>query len=231
MIPGCFGLCREHREGERERERGHGERRCAKSSILCTRKLEDPWRCKTAQLKWRDANSELMELVSGLYAAAYLPTMEGKTARGASSPAKPALHIPEPLSTTSACTSSSACKFERRRNASQHTAEGSQRSAHKQSTSKRNGRDFRSLLSALAGSACEARLRQGGQRQCSSLTMFVALLLLLCCCCVFCSDFCSTPSTSVKRLKIYLCTCKPLTVARTRCGNCSVICLPGNRYP
>ena len=34
--------------------------------------------------------------------------MEGKTARGASSPAKPALHIPDPLSTTSACTSSSA---------------------------------------------------------------------------------------------------------------------------
>jgi hypothetical protein len=35
--------------------------------------------------------------------------MEGKTALGASSPAKPALHIPLPLSTTSACTSSSAC--------------------------------------------------------------------------------------------------------------------------
>ncbi len=34
------------------------------------------------------------------------PTMEGKTARGASSPAKPALHMPDPLSTTSACTSS-----------------------------------------------------------------------------------------------------------------------------
>lgn len=33
--------------------------------------------------------------------------MEGKTARGASSPAKPALHIPEPLSTTKAATSSS----------------------------------------------------------------------------------------------------------------------------
>ena len=30
------------------------------------------------------------------------PTMEGKTALGASSPAKPALHIPEPLSTTRA---------------------------------------------------------------------------------------------------------------------------------
>ena len=30
------------------------------------------------------------------------PTMDGKTARGASSPAKPALHIPEPLSTTRA---------------------------------------------------------------------------------------------------------------------------------
>eukprot|EP00953_Heterococcus_sp_UTEX-ZZ885_P039745 20360-Heterococcus_DN1.PRE.2 len=38
-----------------------------------------------------------------------LPTMEGKTALGASSPAKPALHMPLPLSTTSACTSSSAC--------------------------------------------------------------------------------------------------------------------------
>ncbi len=33
--------------------------------------------------------------------------MEGKTALGASSPAKPALHIPEPLSTTNAATSSS----------------------------------------------------------------------------------------------------------------------------
>jgi hypothetical protein len=36
------------------------------------------------------------------------PMIEGKTARGASSPAKPALHMPEPLSTTSAATSSSA---------------------------------------------------------------------------------------------------------------------------
>eukprot|EP00418_Pyrodinium_bahamense_P061003 CAMPEP_0179187026 /NCGR_PEP_ID=MMETSP0796-20121207/92786_1 /TAXON_ID=73915 /ORGANISM="Pyrodinium bahamense, Strain pbaha01" /LENGTH=60 /DNA_ID=CAMNT_0020891061 /DNA_START=27 /DNA_END=209 /DNA_ORIENTATION=- len=36
------------------------------------------------------------------------PTIEGKTARGASSPAKPALHMPLPLSTTSAATSSSA---------------------------------------------------------------------------------------------------------------------------
>jgi hypothetical protein len=35
------------------------------------------------------------------------PTMDGKTARGASSPANPALHIPEPLSTTRAATSSS----------------------------------------------------------------------------------------------------------------------------
>ena len=35
------------------------------------------------------------------------PTMLGKTALGASSPAKPALHIPEPLSTTKAATSSS----------------------------------------------------------------------------------------------------------------------------
>ena len=33
--------------------------------------------------------------------------MEGNTALGASSPANPALHIPEPLSTTSAATSSS----------------------------------------------------------------------------------------------------------------------------
>ncbi|KAK3912572.1 D-alanine--D-alanine ligase [Frankliniella fusca] len=33
--------------------------------------------------------------------------MDGKTARGASSPAKPALHMPDPLSTTSAATSSS----------------------------------------------------------------------------------------------------------------------------
>ena len=37
-----------------------------------------------------------------------LPTMEGKTALGASSPANPALHIPLPLSTTRAATSSSA---------------------------------------------------------------------------------------------------------------------------
>eukprot|EP00441_Pelagodinium_beii_P037278 CAMPEP_0197646978 /NCGR_PEP_ID=MMETSP1338-20131121/23964_1 /TAXON_ID=43686 ORGANISM="Pelagodinium beii, Strain RCC1491" /NCGR_SAMPLE_ID=MMETSP1338 /ASSEMBLY_ACC=CAM_ASM_000754 /LENGTH=67 /DNA_ID=CAMNT_0043220669 /DNA_START=5 /DNA_END=205 /DNA_ORIENTATION=+ len=36
------------------------------------------------------------------------PTMDGNTALGASSPAKPALHIPEPLSTTRAATSSSA---------------------------------------------------------------------------------------------------------------------------
>eukprot|EP00441_Pelagodinium_beii_P042266 CAMPEP_0197647534 /NCGR_PEP_ID=MMETSP1338-20131121/25721_1 /TAXON_ID=43686 ORGANISM="Pelagodinium beii, Strain RCC1491" /NCGR_SAMPLE_ID=MMETSP1338 /ASSEMBLY_ACC=CAM_ASM_000754 /LENGTH=50 /DNA_ID=CAMNT_0043221359 /DNA_START=51 /DNA_END=200 /DNA_ORIENTATION=- len=36
------------------------------------------------------------------------PTIDGNTALGASSPAKPALHMPEPLSTTSAATSSSA---------------------------------------------------------------------------------------------------------------------------
>ena len=35
------------------------------------------------------------------------PTIDGKTARGASSPAKPALHMPEPLSITRAATSSS----------------------------------------------------------------------------------------------------------------------------
>lgn len=35
--------------------------------------------------------------------------MEGKTARGASSPAKPALHMPEPLSTTMAATCVCAC--------------------------------------------------------------------------------------------------------------------------
>lgn len=40
-----------------------------------------------------------------------LPTMDGKTARGASSPANPALHIPEPLSTTKAATSSSHMFF------------------------------------------------------------------------------------------------------------------------
>jgi hypothetical protein len=34
--------------------------------------------------------------------------MEGKTQRGASSPAKPALHIPEPLSTTKQADSESA---------------------------------------------------------------------------------------------------------------------------
>jgi len=36
-----------------------------------------------------------------------LPTIDGKTALGASSPAKPALHIPDPLSITKAWTSSS----------------------------------------------------------------------------------------------------------------------------
>lgn len=36
------------------------------------------------------------------------PTMEGKTARGASSPAKPALHRPDPLSHTRAVLSSSS---------------------------------------------------------------------------------------------------------------------------
>merc|ERR1712080_95160 len=37
-----------------------------------------------------------------------LPTIEGNAALGASSPANPALHIPDPLSTTRAATSSSA---------------------------------------------------------------------------------------------------------------------------
>ena len=36
-----------------------------------------------------------------------LPTIDGNTALGASSPAKPALHIPDPLSITKAATSSS----------------------------------------------------------------------------------------------------------------------------
>ena len=36
--------------------------------------------------------------------------MDGKTALGASSPANPALHIPDPLSTTRAAISSSALK-------------------------------------------------------------------------------------------------------------------------
>merc|ERR1719513_299792 len=40
-----------------------------------------------------------------------LPTMEGKTALGASSPANPALHMPEPLSQTRAATSSSHIFF------------------------------------------------------------------------------------------------------------------------
>merc|ERR1719354_993966 len=39
------------------------------------------------------------------------PTMEGKTARGASSPAKPAFTIPEPLSTTNAVCSSSMMSY------------------------------------------------------------------------------------------------------------------------
>lgn len=38
--------------------------------------------------------------------------MEGKTARGASSPANPALHIPDPLSTTSAAISSSMAELQ-----------------------------------------------------------------------------------------------------------------------
>lgn len=42
------------------------------------------------------------------------PTMDGKTALGASSPAKPALTSPEPLSHTSAVVSSSSHIFERR---------------------------------------------------------------------------------------------------------------------
>lgn len=41
------------------------------------------------------------------------PTMEGKTARGASSPANPALHIPDPLSTTSAAISSSMAELQK----------------------------------------------------------------------------------------------------------------------
>lgn len=41
--------------------------------------------------------------------------MEGKTARGASSPAKPALHMPEPLSTTSAAISSSMANYRHKR--------------------------------------------------------------------------------------------------------------------
>ena len=36
------------------------------------------------------------------------PTIDGNTALGASSPANPALHIPEPLSTTKPATSSSS---------------------------------------------------------------------------------------------------------------------------
>lgn len=43
------------------------------------------------------------------------PTMEGKTARGASSPANPALHIPDPLSTTSAAISSSMAELLRKK--------------------------------------------------------------------------------------------------------------------
>ena len=38
------------------------------------------------------------------------PTIDGKKALGASSPANPALHIPDPLSTTNACTSSDILK-------------------------------------------------------------------------------------------------------------------------
>ena len=47
----------------------------------------------------------MVELTPGCFGR---PTIEGKTALGASSPAKPALHIPDPLSITSAWTSSSA---------------------------------------------------------------------------------------------------------------------------
>lgn len=41
--------------------------------------------------------------------------MEGNTARGASSPAKPALHIPDPLSTTRAAISSSIFWIEKQK--------------------------------------------------------------------------------------------------------------------
>ena len=42
-----------------------------------------------------------------IYGTLGLPTTEEKTARGASFPAKPALHSPEPLSMTTTVTSSS----------------------------------------------------------------------------------------------------------------------------
>ncbi|EZA59368.1 hypothetical protein X777_16014 [Ooceraea biroi] len=52
----------------------------------------------------------LLHVVSRFFSLTWyrgLPTMEGNTARGASSPANPALHIPDPLSITRAATSSS----------------------------------------------------------------------------------------------------------------------------
>ncbi len=49
-----------------------------------------------------------LTMISGCFGR---PTMEGNTAQGASSPAKPALVVPDPLSITNARTSSSAAMF------------------------------------------------------------------------------------------------------------------------
>jgi hypothetical protein len=76
---------------------------------------------KLQERSWSQGQSSLREQLEcdnlKVFVGTCLPTMEGKTALGASSPAKPALHIPDPLSTTSACTSSSACSRGERKKA------------------------------------------------------------------------------------------------------------------
>ena len=90
------GITHERRGEERERgkkkKRGKGERgRNIKSLFFYYFLLTSFWSMPT--------------MIPGCFGR---PTMEGKTALGASSPAKPALHIPDPLSTTKAWTSSSS---------------------------------------------------------------------------------------------------------------------------
>ena len=98
--------------------------------------------------------------------------MEGNTDRGASSPAKPALHIPEPLSTTRAATSSdifdlkvkltqSTCTFWNRtifrQNFTRHPSNRSyhlQQNNNQQTTDTNKTRDHPNLLRSLISCAC-----------------------------------------------------------------------------
>jgi hypothetical protein len=59
------------------------------------------------QLKWLPTACYIGVCHEEKLTACHVPTIEGKTARGASSPANPALHMPDPLSTTKAVVSSS----------------------------------------------------------------------------------------------------------------------------